>query len=482
MTQEHSEVCYRTGGKQPHNLYEVTPENPEGVSVGHACRPDPELAARIVEALNELPKLRASRDEAQAEVERLGKIAMTAAADRERANEASRLSAAARDEADDLRRQIGGLNEQLGIVDQGRMDLVTELDRAEQAIARLLAGHDGCFAGQQAIATREERQSWEELLRACGGLLDNLAANALSVNLRRTAGDLAQRIVDEVGHPATGQRALGPDLRAQVRQLTASRAELVDELYPLRVQAQTVRSVAEGALRRADRPDGAWVSAQLVVETLGPSDAQGSARVESPADGDPEKRCHRCGGPNIAWAAPSPLWNQVMRGGDISAAEVHDGIVCPVCFAQLAEEAGIAELWRFDARRVWMPLQTVTPSGRVWNDRTWLWEEPTADGPTDPAVLEWELGATRSELRRRVTEGEQMLQLLRTLTEDRPVDDPMRLAVQALDLAGVRCSRCGGLDGTHVVRDCTDPEHAYKNAVDELERNAAATQPTGGPA
>lgn len=92
----------------------------------------------------------------------------------------------------------------------------------------------------------------------------------------------------------------------------------------------------------------------------------------------PETRCHRCGGPNIAWAAPSPLWNEVMRDGDISADDDYDGIVCPTCFATIAEQAGIAGLWQFTARRVNRELTTVTPSGRVWDERAWLWIDPEA--------------------------------------------------------------------------------------------------------
>lgn len=74
--------------------------------------------------------------------------------------------------------------------------------------------------------------------------------------------------------------------------------------------------------------------------------------------------------------APSPLWNEVMRGGDINGADRFGGIICPVCFAALAEEVGIARRWMFYAEKVMVPLKNVTPSGRVWNEQTWLWEEP----------------------------------------------------------------------------------------------------------
>jgi hypothetical protein len=91
--------------------------------------------------------------------------------------------------------------------------------------------------------------------------------------------------------------------------------------------------------------------------------------------GHPEDICHRCGGPNFTWFAPSPLWNEVMRGGDINAADQFDGIVCPTCFAVMAEEAGIAQVWQLSAQEVYCTLRTTTPSGRTWNKATWLWEE-----------------------------------------------------------------------------------------------------------
>jgi hypothetical protein len=92
-----------------------------------------------------------------------------------------------------------------------------------------------------------------------------------------------------------------------------------------------------------------------------------------------ESVCQRCGGPNIVWSAPSPLWNEVMRGGDINGREAF-GIVCPVCFAQMAEERGIASMWRVYAERVNVKLATVTPSGRVWNRKTWMWDETHGEG------------------------------------------------------------------------------------------------------
>lgn len=108
-----------------------------------------------------------------------------------------------------------------------------------------------------------------------------------------------------------------------------------------------------------------------------PDDARPRAVI--PED-HPEFRCHRCNGPNVMWTAPSPLWNMVMRsGGVIDGKEMYNGIICPGCFIELAERMGIVTSWRLYAEDVKVPLQTVTPSGRVWNEQTWMFEEPGYD-------------------------------------------------------------------------------------------------------
>lgn len=100
----------------------------------------------------------------------------------------------------------------------------------------------------------------------------------------------------------------------------------------------------------------------------------------------PEDTCHKCGQPFINWSAPSPLWNEVMRGGDINnSPEPYSGIVCPSCFMQLAEDAGVGTGWRLYAATVFRILQTVTPSGRVWNPETWMFDDP---GPPMPVLAE----------------------------------------------------------------------------------------------
>lgn len=87
----------------------------------------------------------------------------------------------------------------------------------------------------------------------------------------------------------------------------------------------------------------------------------------------PETVCRRCGGPNVVWHAPSPLWNAVMRGGSIDGPQEFGELICPTCFAVLAEERGIATDWRLDAADVHVELETTTPSGRVWSAGLDLW-------------------------------------------------------------------------------------------------------------
>jgi hypothetical protein len=59
-----------------------------------------------------------------------------------------------------------------------------------------------------------------------------------------------------------------------------------------------------------------------------------------PADNrHPEDYCHKCGGPNISWYAPSLLWNQFVR------AKNEPEIICPICFVQLAKASGSDVTW-----------------------------------------------------------------------------------------------------------------------------------------
>jgi hypothetical protein len=183
-------------------------------------------------------------------------------------------------------------------------------------------------------------------------------ANALAIKTEVAEG--AQRVVESYAEQV---ERVSRDL-AEAREDHAE----VDRMRPVVEAATAWRALLAG-------PPEPYHRAQ-VRDLIAAIDAYGSDPMASSPDEHPEERCHRCGGPNVhAWCAPSPLWNQVMRGGDINNPDRFDGIVCTVCFAQLAEDEGIASFWRFYAERVHVELATTTPSGRVWNERKWLWED-----------------------------------------------------------------------------------------------------------
>lgn len=106
----------------------------------------------------------------------------------------------------------------------------------------------------------------------------------------------------------------------------------------------------------------------------------------STVTGEDPERCHRCGAHNPCWHAPSPLWNAVMRGGSIDGDAMFGDMVCATCFTALAEERGLASIWRLTADVVNVPLETVTPSGRVWDEKQELWIDPQSPPPTTQAI------------------------------------------------------------------------------------------------
>lgn len=91
----------------------------------------------------------------------------------------------------------------------------------------------------------------------------------------------------------------------------------------------------------------------------------------------PTEACRRCGGPNVAWSAASPLWNYVMRGNDINGTPLFDDLVCMPCFVRLAVDAGLpTHGWRLTLHPEPDGLIYETPSGRVWDEGSFLWGGP----------------------------------------------------------------------------------------------------------
>jgi hypothetical protein len=95
-------------------------------------------------------------------------------------------------------------------------------------------------------------------------------------------------------------------------------------------------------------------------------------------DFHPEDFCHRCGGRNVCWYAPSPLWNIVMSYPH----ERWNGIICPQCFMELAEAAGLVKAWRLSfamsGGKPWGltgELPSHSPDGREYDWQSDLWQE-----------------------------------------------------------------------------------------------------------
>ncbi len=85
--------------------------------------------------------------------------------------------------------------------------------------------------------------------------------------------------------------------------------------------------------------------------------------------------CGRCSGKNpLSWCAESPLWNEIMRNGDINNQDEYD-FICPNCFMQLGIDRGIANIFRITAPETLVDLKEVTPSGRLWDKESFLWKE-----------------------------------------------------------------------------------------------------------
>lgn len=88
-----------------------------------------------------------------------------------------------------------------------------------------------------------------------------------------------------------------------------------------------------------------------------------------------DERCVRCATEGVNWVAPSPLWNLVMRGGDINGEPAYHDLVCMKCFVDLAHRFELSGQWRLYLHPEPEGLVKVTPSGRTWDPEAWLWRE-----------------------------------------------------------------------------------------------------------
>jgi hypothetical protein len=130
------------------------------------------------------------------------------------------------------------------------------------AIARAVAAYPAEVLEQRVRAeTAAEHAVERRLLGFARMVLDRQAeyANLHPVDrdhLAAEAADVAQRIVDEIGHPVTDEPALGPSYREQITQLTAnlaamtSRAESAEAMYD-QARAQLAQMTAGRATWKA---------------------------------------------------------------------------------------------------------------------------------------------------------------------------------------------------------------------------------------
>lgn len=116
-----------------------------------------------------------------------------------------------------------------------------------------------------------------------------------------------------------------------------------DLVADLRAEYPEAIEVIEREARRYPATDSLGVNAAMILGV----------------DEHPEARCQRCGQRNPVWFVPSPLWNEVMRNRDRLEETCDWGIICPTCFAYLAEgkDIGLGGAWK------WEPEERLT-SGR----------------------------------------------------------------------------------------------------------------------
>lgn len=255
----------------------------------------------------------------------------------------------------DVQRELAELREELRRDEARAEEVIGELN--EQLI-RALRRECGatCRTTAERLTELENAIAWGTECLSCSRVLD---------------------ACHEAEHKASDSAELAKATREKLREAHSDVFRLAAHIRECEQQLKDAHSrLARYEVWDDSVPPGGYVCAACGV----PVESEPCpVHCRLPSDPPVEERCERCFGRNPVWCAPSPLWNEVLRGGDINGPEGH-AFVCPTCFAELAEEKGIASLWRFYAKRVNRPLQMVTPSGRVWNEKTWLFDEPQCVG------------------------------------------------------------------------------------------------------
>jgi hypothetical protein len=115
-----------------------------------------------------------------------------------------------------------------------------------------------------ALATIDQLRYERHLLGVARMTLDLVAAGDPTRwdQARAEAGDVAQRIVDEIGHPVTDEPALGPELRAENARLTAEVAEAMTGWRKVTQGYLIAAHECDQAVKRADQGEArGWAKA-----------------------------------------------------------------------------------------------------------------------------------------------------------------------------------------------------------------------------
>lgn len=250
--------------------------------------------------------------------------------------------------------------------------LTAEVERLRYDLDHSYSQREWSALTARATSAEQERDEFE---RRYATVLRNLnVAQQERDRLRADAVEVARALLDERGQvaaePAAHRILAGSgEQPAPTALVRVEWGVVLDDLG-----STDVYDTREEAEARAVRD-----STVVRIETW----RVGSGGQPGEDDRHPEAYCHRCGGPNITWWAPSPVWNYVMGYPD----EAHDGIVCPLCFAELAEAKGASEGWRVEPGRWPEGVSLVHTDGRVWDDRAGLWVDPAPVVPDGGHVL-----------------------------------------------------------------------------------------------
>jgi len=121
------------------------------------------------------------------------------------------------------------LNTEYGFLLERNRRLHAQSQGLMQSSSALERDHDEVLLRLTKLENENQQLRYErQLLGQARRTLDEVSEQTASSVIRKRAEDMAQRIVDEIGHPATNEPALGANLRI-LRDLTADLLQRIDE-------------------------------------------------------------------------------------------------------------------------------------------------------------------------------------------------------------------------------------------------------------